>query len=55
MWTLARSFVVNFLLEIPFEVKIYPDNVHYQSKQGQSLKLAKNGARGAVDDARKSL
>ena len=33
------------------EVKIYPDNVHYQSKKGKSVTLAKNrtGARDAVD------
>ena len=40
-----------------WQVKIYPDNVHYQSKKGKSVTLAKNrtGARDAVDDARKSL
>ena len=40
---------------LPFEVKIYPDNVHYQSKKGKSVTLVKNrtGARDVVD--RKSL
>ena len=32
------------------QVKTYPDNVHYQSKRGKSVTLAKDGgARDAVE------